>query len=41
MDWPQVTKYQGLVSAQYHREEIIKNLYSMEEDCERGMVHGG
>ncbi|KAI6685242.1 hypothetical protein NL676_031155 [Syzygium grande] len=27
MDWPEVTKYRGLVSAQTHRQEIIKDLY--------------
>ncbi|KAL7115914.1 hypothetical protein ACP275_04G210700 [Erythranthe tilingii] len=27
MDWPEVTKYRGLVSAQCHREEIIQDLY--------------
>uniref|UniRef100_A0A803MLG3 Uncharacterized protein n=1 Tax=Chenopodium quinoa TaxID=63459 RepID=A0A803MLG3_CHEQI len=28
MDWPGVTKYRGLVRAQGHREEIIKDLYA-------------
>ncbi|XP_048136222.1 protein argonaute 5 isoform X1 [Rhodamnia argentea] len=27
MDWPEVTKYRGLVSAQTHRQEIIKDLH--------------
>ncbi|KAM7496848.1 hypothetical protein LguiA_021262 [Lonicera macranthoides] len=27
MDWPEVTKYRGLVSAQSHREEIIQDLF--------------
>nr|AAS82600.1 putative argonaute protein [Zea mays] len=29
MDWPQVTTYKALVSAQAHREEIIQNLGGM------------
>ncbi|KAH6826003.1 Argonaute family protein [Perilla frutescens var. hirtella] len=41
MDWPEVTKYRGLVSAQAHREEIIQDLYSKKEDPKRGTVHGG
>ncbi|KAK3033545.1 hypothetical protein RJ639_034006, partial [Escallonia herrerae] len=40
MDWPEVTKYRGLVSAQSHRQEIIENLYSKFED-EKGMTHHG
>ncbi|EYU40234.1 hypothetical protein ABFS82_04G135000 [Erythranthe guttata] len=27
MDWPEVSKYRGLVSAQGHRDEIIQDLY--------------
>lgn len=27
MDWPEVTKYRGIVSAQTHRVEIIQDLY--------------
>nr|GLL33985.1 protein argonaute 5 isoform X2 [Ipomoea trifida] len=41
MDWPQVTKYRGLVSAQQHREEIIQGLYKTYQDPQRGMVHSG
>lgn len=41
MDWPQVTKYRGLVSAQAHREEIISDLYTVTEDPNKGIVHGG
>nr|AGS47792.1 argonaute 5 [Salvia miltiorrhiza] len=41
MDWPEVTKYRGLVSAQAHREEIIQDLYSKKEDSKRGVIHGG
>ncbi|KAK9058632.1 hypothetical protein SSX86_023474 [Deinandra increscens subsp. villosa] len=36
MDWPQVTKYKALVSAQTHRQEIIKDLYH-----KNGANHGG
>ncbi|KAA8550272.1 hypothetical protein F0562_001956 [Nyssa sinensis] len=31
MDWPEITKYRGLVSAQPHREEIIQDLYKKTE----------
>ncbi|XP_048424946.1 protein argonaute 5 [Pyrus x bretschneideri] len=41
MDWPEVTKYRGLVSAQAHREEIIQDLYSVKQDPNRGPVAGG
>lgn len=41
MDWPEVTKYRGLVSAQTHREEIIQDLYNMKQDPKRGVIHGG
>ncbi|KAK6163453.1 hypothetical protein DH2020_000317 [Rehmannia glutinosa] len=41
MDWPEVTKYRGLVSAQAHREEIIQDLYSTKQDPKRGTIHGG
>ncbi|XP_059429807.1 protein argonaute 5-like [Corylus avellana] len=41
MDWPEVTKYRGLVSAQAHREEIIQDLYKSSQDSQRGLVHGG
>ncbi|KAJ4841784.1 argonaute 5 [Turnera subulata] len=41
MDWPEVTKYRGLVSAQAHREEIIHDLYRKREDPKRGLVHEG
>lgn len=41
MDWPEVTKYRGLVSAQAHREEIIQDLYTTKEDPNRGIVSGG
>ncbi|XVE59475.1 hypothetical protein DITRI_Ditri05aG0049000 [Diplodiscus trichospermus] len=41
MDWPQVTKYCGIVSAQPHREEIIQDLYKTVQDPQKGVVHGG
>ncbi|GFP93542.1 protein argonaute mel1 [Phtheirospermum japonicum] len=41
MDWPEVTKYRGLVSAQPHREEIIQDLFSQKQDPTRGLVSGG
>ncbi|KAK6163437.1 hypothetical protein DH2020_000301 [Rehmannia glutinosa] len=41
MDWPEVTKYRGLVSAQAHREEIIQDLYNTKQDPKRGTIHGG
>lgn len=41
MDWPEVTKYRALYSAQGHRDEIIRDLYSTHVDPQRGPVHGG
>ncbi|XP_071690397.1 protein argonaute MEL1-like [Rutidosis leptorrhynchoides] len=41
MDWPQVTKYKALVSAQPHRQEIIQDLYTTSTDSKRGIIHGG
>ncbi|GMP91556.1 hypothetical protein CsSME_00042209 [Camellia sinensis var. sinensis] len=41
MDWPEVTKYGGLVSAQGHKEEIIQDLYKTYQDPQRGTVHCG
>ncbi|XP_076919981.1 protein argonaute MEL1-like [Bidens hawaiensis] len=41
MDWPQVTKYKALVSAQPHRQEIIQDLHTVTNDSQRGIVHGG
>lgn len=29
-DWPEITKYAGLVSPQTHREEVINNLFNEE-----------
>lgn len=42
MDWPEITKYRGLVSAQPHRQEIIEDLFSVIKDPQRGItVNGG
>ncbi|KAM3261241.1 hypothetical protein ACQJBY_052106 [Aegilops geniculata] len=41
MDWPEITKYRGLVSAQPHKQEIIENLFSVSKDPQRGNVNGG
>ncbi|PWA99478.1 PAZ domain-containing protein [Artemisia annua] len=41
MDWPLVTKYKALISAQPHRQEIISDLYTTSNDPERGVIHGG
>ena len=40
-DWPEVTKYAGLVSAQAHRQELIQDLYKTWQDPSRGQVTGG
>ncbi|XP_020214043.1 protein argonaute 5 [Cajanus cajan] len=41
MDWPFVTKYRGVVSAQPHREEIIQDLFKSYHDPNRGAVYSG
>ncbi|KAL6636748.1 hypothetical protein ACP70R_024320 [Stipagrostis hirtigluma subsp. patula] len=42
MDWPEITKYRGLVSAQPHRQEIIEDLFSVSKDPQKGHnVNGG
>ncbi|KAM1309947.1 hypothetical protein ACFX13_006725 [Malus domestica] len=41
MDWPEVTKYRGIVSAQVHREEIIQDLYTVKQDPNKGLIAGG
>ncbi|KAL5582915.1 hypothetical protein UlMin_015357 [Ulmus minor] len=41
MDWPEVTKYRALVSAQTHRVEIIQDMFKVEHDPQRGVVNGG
>ncbi|KAL3835297.1 hypothetical protein ACJIZ3_010033 [Penstemon smallii] len=40
-DWPEVTKYAGLVCAQAHRQELIQDLYKTWQDPVKGTVHGG
>ncbi|KAK7388752.1 hypothetical protein VNO78_23579 [Psophocarpus tetragonolobus] len=40
-DWPEVTKYAGLVCAQPHREELIQDLYKCWKDPHHGIVYGG
>ncbi|KAM0923115.1 hypothetical protein ACQ4PT_005689 [Festuca glaucescens] len=40
-DWPEVTKYAGLVCAQAHRQELIQDLYKTWHDPQRGTVIGG
>jgi eukaryotic translation initiation factor 2C len=40
-DWPEVTKYAGLVSAQTHRQELIQDLFNVRQDPQRGAVSGG
>lgn len=40
-DWPEITKYAGLVCAQAHREELIQDLYKSREDPVRGTVDSG
>ncbi|GFS34116.1 Stabilizer of iron transporter SufD / Polynucleotidyl transferase [Actinidia rufa] len=40
-DWPEVTKYAGLVCAQEHRQELIQDLFKSWEDPVRGNVTGG
>ena len=40
-DWPEVTKYAGLVCAQTHREELIQDLFKVGQDPQRGTVYGG
>jgi eukaryotic translation initiation factor 2C len=42
MDWPEITKYRGLVSAQPHRQEIIEDLFTVSKDPQKGHnVNGG
>ncbi|CAN1754430.1 Protein argonaute 1 [Linum perenne] len=40
-DWPEITKYAGLVCAQAHRQELIQDLYKTWNDPVRGQVSGG
>ncbi|XP_044950793.1 protein argonaute 1C-like [Hordeum vulgare subsp. vulgare] len=40
-DWPEVTRYAGLVSAQAHRQELIEDLYKVRQDPQKGPVSSG
>lgn len=40
-DWPEITKYAGLVCAQAHRQELIEDLFKVWQDPQRGSVSGG
>ncbi|XP_010534204.1 PREDICTED: protein argonaute 1-like [Tarenaya hassleriana] len=40
-DWPEITKYAGLVCAQAHRQELIQDLFKEWKDPVRGTVTGG
>ncbi|RWV88427.1 hypothetical protein BHE74_00056259 [Ensete ventricosum] len=40
-DWPETTKYAGLVSAQAHRQELIQDLFKVWQDPQRGTITGG
>ncbi|CAL9049163.1 unnamed protein product [Musa banksii] len=40
-DWPEITKYAGLVSAQAHRQELIQDLFKVWQDPHRGTITGG
>ncbi|KAM0951728.1 hypothetical protein DsansV1_C03g0028821 [Dioscorea sansibarensis] len=41
MDWPEVTKYRALVSAQERRQEMIKDLFTVTQDPQKGTLYGG
>ncbi|PNT69195.1 hypothetical protein BRADI_3g51077v3 [Brachypodium distachyon] len=40
-DWPEITKYAGLVSAQTRRQELIQDLFKVQQDPQRGSIAGG
>uniref|UniRef100_A0A7N0U3U9 Argonaute 1 n=1 Tax=Kalanchoe fedtschenkoi TaxID=63787 RepID=A0A7N0U3U9_KALFE len=40
-DWPEITKYAGLVCAQPHRQELIQDLFTTWQDPQRGTMSGG
>lgn len=40
-DWPEITKYAGLVCTQTHRQELIQDLYKTWHDPPKGTVSGG
>ena len=39
-DWPDLTKYAGLVSTQAHGQELIRDLYKSREDIKKGTTRG-
>ncbi|XP_058074962.1 protein argonaute MEL1-like [Magnolia sinica] len=39
MDWPEVTKYRGLVSAQPHLQELIRDLFQVVQDPQGGSMN--
>ncbi|OVA19450.1 Argonaute/Dicer protein [Macleaya cordata] len=41
MDWPEVSKYRCLVSAQPHRQELINDLFKVGQDSKGELVRGG
>jgi eukaryotic translation initiation factor 2C len=41
MDWPAITKYRAVVSAQPPRQEIIQDLFWTTTDPEKGIMPGG
>ncbi|KAM0912486.1 hypothetical protein ACQ4PT_012766 [Festuca glaucescens] len=41
MDWPEITKYRAVVSAQPPRQEIIQDLFWTTTDPQKGIVPGG
>ncbi|CAI8616294.1 unnamed protein product [Vicia faba] len=41
MDWPWVTRYRGIVSAQIHREEIIQDLFKTTVHPQKGVQPAG
>ncbi|KAJ0982366.1 hypothetical protein J5N97_010621 [Dioscorea zingiberensis] len=41
MDWPEVTKYRALVSAQEHRQEMIKDLFTESQNPDGVTIFGG
>lgn len=40
-DWPEITNYAGLVSAQAHRQELITDLFKERSDPQGGTVVSG
>ncbi|KAH0450979.1 hypothetical protein IEQ34_021671 [Dendrobium chrysotoxum] len=40
-DWPEITKYAWLVSAQARHQELIQDLFKIEQDPRRGSIPGG